>query len=252
MMTKIFILLFIFSVPAFAQNQRVVDNAGLLTPEEKTNLSLMTARIGLTYQFDLVIVTEKSIGKSPMDYADDFFDYEGYGFGEERDGCLFLQVTGERDYWFSSSGRAIKILDSYAGDKLEADVVKFLKEGNNYEAYRAFVLDWEEFLALEARGRHYNFFYRWNAALVAAAWLIAFGIGAIFILVWKKGMNTALPQTQAAAYIIPGSLSFMKKEDRFLHRTVSKIRRAQSSGSGGGGSHRSSSGRSHGGRGGKY
>ena len=78
-------------------------------------------------------------------------------------------------------------------------------------------------------------------------------IAFIIIQVWKKGMNTALVKTQAAAYLVPGSLSFKVKNDRFLYSTVTKTARPKNTGSGGsGGVHRSSSGRSHGGRGGRY
>jgi uncharacterized protein len=113
--------------------------------------------------------------------------------------------------------------------------------------------NWETFLSLEARGRSYNFFYQWNAVLVSVAWVIAFVIGFITIQIWKKGMNTAVSQTQAAAYIIPNSLNFKVRKDSFLYSTVTKTRReTQSSSGGGSGTHTSSSGRSHGGGGGKY
>jgi len=246
------LLILFLAVPAFGR-ERIVDAAGLLSAEEKENLLKLADSISTAYDFDLVIVTEKSIGSAePMDYADDFFDDNGYGLGTDRDGCLFLQVTRSRDFWFSTSGRGIKMLNQTAGDKLEADVVKFLKEDKPYEAYRAFFHAWETFLELDAKGRSYNFFHQWNMVLVSIAWLVALATGFIIVQIWKKGMNTALPQTHAAGYIIPGSLAFSEKKDIFLYSRVLKTKRQKSSSSGGGGSHRSSSGRSHGGRGGRY
>jgi len=245
------VLFFFFCVPAFGHD-RIVDNAGLLSVKEKEELQYMTDYIASTYNFDLVIVTEKNIGSTrPMDYADDFFDYNGYGLGEDRDGCLFLQVTESRDYWFSTSGRGIGILNSYAFNKLETGTVVHLKNNDPAAAYRAFILDWEEFLVLDAKGRHYNFFYQWNIILVSVAWLLALAIGFIIVQTWKSGMNTALLQTQAAAYMVAGSLVFTEKKDRFLYSTVSKSQR-QTENSSGGGIHTGSSGRSHGGGGGKY
>jgi len=231
--------------------ERIVDNAGILSAAQKGHLENYAASVAMIYNFDLVIVTERSIGNmNPMVYADNFFDYNGYG----QNGCLFLQVTGSRDYWFSTSGRGIEILNSTAEGKLETDTVKFLRESNYYEAYMAFLKNWELFLSLNAQGgRTYNFFYRWNLVLVAAAWLIALAIGFIIVQVWKAGMNTAIPQRAAAAYVIPGSLVFRVKKDSFLYSTVSKVRRqTQTTSSGGGGMHTGSSGRSHGGFGGKY
>jgi uncharacterized protein len=154
--------------------------------------------------------------------------------------------------WFSTSGRGINILNPYALQKLESETAKHLSQGNSYAAYRAFILAWDQFLSLEAKGRSYNFFYQWNLVLVLIAWLVAFGIGFFIVQIWKKGMNTALSQTQAAAYIVPGSLNFTAKNDRFLYSTVTKIKRQTESSTSGGGVHTSSSGRSHGGGGRKY
>jgi uncharacterized protein len=239
----------ILAVSAFAQ-ERIVDNAGLLNDSQKENLRRLTSAIFQDYSFDLVIVTERNIGNtSPMVYADDYFDYNGYS----PNGCLFLQVTESRDYWISTSGTGIKILNDYAFGKLEADTVKFLSAGNNYEAYLAFIQDWELFLSLDKNYRSYNFFYEWNYVLVAVSWVIAFLIGLIVVGVWKKGMNTALQQRAASAYTVPGSLAFKVKADNFLYSTVSRTRRqTQQGSSGGGGIHTGSSGRSHGGGGGRY
>ena len=251
----ILILLVLFS-PVFLFAQRVVDNAGLLSASEKAELEAHLAEIASTYNFDLVIVTENSIGGAePRTYADDFFDNNGYGLGNNRDGCLFLHVTGSRDYFFSTSGRGIKILNNAAFGKLESNVLRFLRNDDPAGAYRAFVNDWYKFLALDAKGRNYNFFHRWNAVLVLVAWVIALLIGLIAVQGWKAQMNTALPQKQAAAYMVPGSLAFTAQKESFLYSRESKAKTVSSSLSSSlaaGVGRVSSSGRTHGGRGGKY
>jgi len=255
-----FILSIIFvslSVPTVLTAQdRVVDNAGVLTAGEKQVLINKIAELSSKYKFDLVIVTEKSINKSYEAYADDFFDDNGYGFGSDRDGCLILQVTGDRYIQVSTSGRGIGILNSYAEDKLLTDAAKYLKANSYYGAYYSYLRNWETFLELDEQGgRSFNFFYQWNFVLVAAAWAIAFLIGFMVVHTWKLQMNTALKQTQANAYIIPGSLNFTQKTDRFLYSTVTKTARQTSSSGGGrsgGGMRTSSSGRSHGGGGRRY
>jgi uncharacterized protein len=262
MKTKLFKLclplLIVFFVPsAFASvydlQARIIDNAGLLNPQERASLLALISSAASTYNFDLVIITEKNIGASdPMQYADNFFDNNGYGLGQNKDGALFLLVTDSHDYWFSTSGRGIKVLNSTAGDRLENSVVKSLKEGNFYGAFSAFLVNWNEFLALDAKGRSYNFFYQWNAVLVLIAWVIAFAIGLIVVQIWKSGMNTALPQTEAAAYMVPGSLAFKEKKDSFLFCTITKTKLQTESSSSDRGVHTGSSGSSHGGRGGKY
>ena len=241
-----------FSAPLFGED-RLVDNAGLLDPSQAQTIREMLDRVSETYNFDLVIVTEKNIGSSrPMDYADDFFDYNGYGFGDDNDGCLLLQVAESRDYWFSTTGRGIGVYNEIAFDKVESLVLKNLKKDNYFEAYRAFIKTSEEFLKLDARGRSYNFLHYYSSVFLAVFWILSLLIGLIVVSVWKRGMNNALLKTQAASYIVPNTLSITERRERFLYSTVSKTARASSSSSGGGGSHTSSSGSSHGGRGGKY
>ena len=239
-----FVLMVLFTLTAFAQ---VIDNAGLLSQGQIASLEERIASIARTYKFDLVILTERNIGRSdPAQYADDFFDDNGYGQGPNRDGSLILQVTESRDYWFSSSGRGLEILNDTAFDKLEKDVVKYLREGMPFEAYQTFLSNWEEFLALDAKGRSYNFFHQWNAVLVIVSWVLALAIGIFTIVLWKSKMNTALAQTQANAYTVPDSLTYKEKKDRFMYSTVTKTKR-QTESSSSGGSRRSSRG-----RGGKY
>jgi len=260
MKAKVFIFSFLFllsALPLFSQDntrERVVDNAGLLTSYQKSRLMANLDSLSENYDLDLVIVTEYSIGTArPMDYADDFFDYNGYGLGGDRDGCLLLIVTDSRDYWFSTSGRAIKIVNPTAYKKMQSDALKSLRNNNYYEAFNSYAENWALFLSLDAIGRSYNFFYKWNTVITVIVWLIALLIGFIVVLVWKKSMNTALPQKLADAYIVTGSLNFNIKTDKFLYSVVTKTERSDDdSSSSGGGTHTSSSGRSHGGGGGKY
>ena len=237
----------------FAQ-ERIIDNAGVLSAIQKTALNSRINSISSKYNFDLVILTEKSVSDniSLIDYADEFFYNNGYGQGQNRDGSLFLQVTDSRDYCISNTGRGIKILNDYAFNKLESDMLKFLRSNNNYDAYNSFLSNWEEFLLLNTKwGRNYNFFYRWNIVLVIISWLIAFAIGAIVVASWKSKMNTAIAKTQASAYIVPGSLEFKVKNDTFLYSAVTKSARPENNSGAGGRTLTSSSGRSVG-RSGKY
>jgi uncharacterized protein len=251
------IMFLFFSVHAFSQSaapilapDRIADNAGLLSESEKEDLASLMYRIAAAYNFELVIVTEKSIGgASPRAYADNFFDNS---VGGARDGCLFLQVTESQDFYFSTSGRGGVILNPYAFKKLESDTVKHLAEDNSYAAFLAFIQSWDKFLKLEAKGRSYNFIYQWNIVLVIIAWLIAFAIACIIVSTWKWGMDTAMLQTMAAVYTVPGSLNFTEKKDNFLHSTVSKTKLQTQSSVPASGLRASSSSGSHGGGGGKY
>ena len=150
----------------------------------------------------------------------------------------------DRDYAFTASGRGDKILNSTAYDRLENDVVNYLKQDDFLFAFETFVSTWEEYLVLAAKGRSYNFFTHNNTFLVIAAWVVSLIIGLTVIVVWRSRMNTAIPQRHADTYMVPGSMNFTKRQDRFLYSTISRVRRSSSSSSSSGGSSRSSGGRS--------
>jgi len=240
------ISIFIFAVPVFSQN-RVIDNAGLLTEINKEILQNKITAMSSMHNMDFIIVTEASIGsESPMNYAESFFEKNGYGIGENKDGSLFLNVTGTRNIWVTTSGRAIRILNNVAENKILDDAEKNLQANNYYEAYYSFLTNWEEFLILESKRRNYNIIQKNNVYVIIGIWVLALGIAFIVIFYWKKQMNTAIGQTHAAAYIVPGSLSFTVKKDSFLYSNVTKVKRDKDSTS------RSGSGRSYGGGGRRY
>ena len=88
---------------------RLVDKAELLSDSEKTELLYTLDEISERQQVDVVVLTVPSLeGASPMEYADDFYDNNGYGFGDNHDGILFLISMEERDWYISTTeiGRA--------------------------------------------------------------------------------------------------------------------------------------------------
>ena len=82
-----------------ASMPRLVDGADLLTDSEEITLLSMLGEISERQMLDVVIVTTNTLeGKSPMAYADDFYDYNGYGFGASYDGVLLLVSMEDRDW----------------------------------------------------------------------------------------------------------------------------------------------------------
>ena len=75
----------VLSLCAYAERgPRLVDDAGLLDYDEFNDLTSRLDRISENQQIDVVIVTVDSTGnRSLEEYADDYFDYNGYGYGED-------------------------------------------------------------------------------------------------------------------------------------------------------------------------
>jgi len=217
------LIIFIISAPLFGLD-RVVDTVGLLSPAEAVSLKALLDKISLAYDFDMVVVSVRQTGNfEPIDFAAGFFEANDYGLGKNRDGCLLLVVTDMKVFWFGTSGRGKMILTPAASKKLENETFSSLEKGNFYDAFVAYANGWEEFLVLDAKGIKYNFLYKYNVVLVIIAWIVSLGIGFLIVMIWKKGMSTAIPKKQAVTYITPGSLSFAAQEDKFLYSTITKI-----------------------------
>ena len=93
------------SIPAEKLLPLVVDNAGLLSPDELDALEAKAERISETYRSDVAIVTVNSLGgKDIADFADDFYDYNGYGYGSTTDGVMLLVDMGSRNMHIVTTG----------------------------------------------------------------------------------------------------------------------------------------------------
>lgn len=97
-LTKKFMLLCIAilaSISLYAQ-AIVVDEAGVLSADEIAAFEGKLARFEQKTKSQAVVVIVPSLnGKSREAFADDYFDYNGYGYGEEKEGVLLLIATGD-------------------------------------------------------------------------------------------------------------------------------------------------------------
>ena len=93
----IFILVFpvmASEIPEERQKPLLVDEAGLLTEEESSELLNKLEDISQRYENEVGIVTVNSLeGKTAEAYADDYYDYNGYGYGE-KSGDGFVKYSG--------------------------------------------------------------------------------------------------------------------------------------------------------------
>lgn len=231
---------FILTVFAFAPTP-VSDNEQLLTDSEEADLTRIIQSLQADYGFDTMIVTVSSFnGKSAQSYADDYYDTMGGG----ADGVLFLLSLNQREWHISTCGRMQGVLSDRALMEIEDNVIWYLSEGLYYDGLVTFL----NMLPMYLEGS--------SAAEESddPNVLLSVGIGTIVagIAVWimRASMNTKRPQRSAVNYENEGSYHLRTHQDLFLYSNVTK--RAKPQDNGGSSTHRSSSGRSHGGRGGKF
>ena len=244
--------------------RRVEDGAELLTDEEEQTLIEKLDSISANQLLDVVVVTTNTTnGKSPMEYADDFFDYNGYGMGEDRDGVLLMIDMGQRDYWISTSGYGITAFTdagiAYIGDRIVGD----LGNGNYAEAFDVFADLCDDFVTQAKNGKPYDTSHMpkvpFNKGL--CFWIslfIGFVLSAIVNMILQTQLKTVAKENSAANYEKAGSLVVTHSHEsmrgrRVIHEVIESDSDDDTrSGGGGSSTHISSSGRSHGGGGGKF
>ena len=245
---------------ATSRGPRLVDEANLLSASEETALQLKLDEISEQLQFDVVVVTASSIGsRTPMEFADDYYDYNGYGYGDTHDGCLLLVSMADRDWWVSTCGYGEEALDSdYFVSFIENhDVVPALSDGDYDGAFNSFADYVNEFVTEAKENKPYSYSHRYDNAKSKAigaiiSVLIGLVISGIVTLSVKSKYTKAVRMNAGAGnYLVDGSLILHQSYDNFVTTSVTKTAK-ETSGSSSGGSHTSSSGSSHGGGGGKF
>ena len=267
--TFLALLLAVFTIsavpvlPAFAEENlsRVADFADLLSDSEESSLSDTLDEISERQQVDIVVVTVDSMeGESAEAYADDFYDYNGYGFGNERDGILLLVSMGERDWYISTHGYGITAVTDAGREYISDMIVDDLSTGYYADAFTSFAQLCDDFITQANNGEPYDvgnipqkpFSFVWNLVI---AFVIAFIISLIATGIMKGQLKTVESQSAADNYMKQGSMQLTKKNDLFLYRHVERRKKEEkdnSSSSGGSKTHTSSSGATHGGGGGKF
>lgn len=271
----VFVLVSILaSTGVLASNpNNVVDMLDYLTESEENALQSRIDTIKENFNLDTVIViTDNTEGKSSMEFADDYYDYNGYGLDSEYSGLLMLINMDIREVWISTTGKAIDIYTdsriynmvnnvtgylsnanyNAACNKFLDDVSKYAKSGVPEGQYR---VEGDPYSTLDSRQLS-NLSYFGKVSLLMSSWpvyiiaLIIAIIATVIVSHSSKGKVTISSRT----YEESGSFVLTEDTNQYIRETTTRTKIERSSGGGGSGSstHRGSSGRSHGGGGGRF
>lgn len=201
-----------------------------------------------------------------MEYADDYYDYNGYGFGPEKDGILFLISMEERDWYISTTGFGITAVTDAGREYMSEQFLEDLSEGEYAAAFTTFAELCDDFITQARTGEPYDVDNLpeepfWFAGNLVIALAIAFLISLIATGIMKGKLKSVRSQPAADSYLKKGSMKLTKEDELFLYKSVDRRERPKennsgstkaSTSSGGSKTHTSSSGRTHGGGGGKF
>lgn len=261
-LTVIFTLLFLIAslVTVFADRDLplLVDDADLLTDREERRINSELERISEDQECEVAIVTVYSLdGKTATEYADDFFDYNGYGYGDEDDGILLLVSMEDSDLAISTHGYGITAFTDKGLNYMADEFLPYLSSGDYEEAFLRYTELCDDLLTQARNGSPYgakNISRSSDSAEKSFSFsrmLISLAIGAVFALIitgiMKGKLKSVRFQPAATSYVKNDSLNITINRDLFLYRKVDRRAIPKNNSSSGSSVHRSSSGRSHGG-----
>lgn len=131
-------------VPLVDNSIKLYDFADLFTPEEEDRLNEKIQRYRETLSLDLVVVTtDDAAGLSAMEYADDFYDYNGYGLSEgsttseQNNGSLLLIDMDNRTVWMSTHMMAQTVYRDEMIEQILDAAFEYMPDGEYYQAMDA-------------------------------------------------------------------------------------------------------------------
>lgn len=252
------------SALVFGAKTLVFDEAGLLSNEQITSLETEANQLSESYNMDIVITTTNDAqGKSPREYADDYFDYGGFGVGTDFDGILFLIDMDNREAYISTSGIGIRYLTDERIERILDEVFESgLSDGDYYGATMGFLNGTRNYLQMGIPSDQYNepedavvpnklTFFDVLVGLIGGT-----TTGGIFYGTTKSKYKLRNPGN-AFSYRNNSIVNVVPSEDKLVdsivtNRIIPKPVNTNNSSSGRSSTHRSSSGRSHGGGGRKF
>ena len=259
------LMIFMSSIHVFAEKQLVYDDAFLFSDSQIQDLEDRANALSDEFNLDIVITTtDDAQGKSSRDYADDYFDYGGFGRGTEYDGILFLIDMDNREAYISTTGIGIRYLtDERIERVLDRVFDSGLSNGDYYGAAMGFLSKTEEYLVAGIPSNQHTVEEKEPNRITFIDVIIGLiggtGAGGLFYGGARSRYKMRNPGNPYS-YRNNSIVNLASKNDNLVdtivtHRVIPRPK--PSSGSGGGSSgrsttHRSSSGRSHGGGGRKF
>ena len=269
---------------AVSGQPRVFDQAGLFSETEIIQLEEKIAQCRKSTKMDVVIVSAYADGeRSAEEYADDYYDYGGFGVGKKASGVLLLyymdgpgQPGGE--CYISTTGTMINMLTDERIESILDDVYGDLGNRDFAGAAEHFLEDVKAYVKEGVESGQYTYdrdtgeivrYHSIRLYEVAIAMVIA-GILAGFVCLdikkrYAMKQSSREVSNSLQAYRADCAFHFSVAGDKMVNKYVRSvpIPRNTSSGSGGRGHsgsssagrstiHTSSSGRSHGGGGRRF
>lgn len=112
---------------------RLKDSANVLSMEERSSLSVKMDTASKKHKFDIAAVIIPSLdGKSDRNYAEEYFDKNELGYGQNADGILLLYALEERRMYICTSGSGTELLPRSYVDSILSTVQDLFSDKDYY------------------------------------------------------------------------------------------------------------------------
>ena len=229
-----------------ADGRLVHDEAGVLSDSDEAELELLLAEIGEKNSITVAASFLSSYdGYSIASFASDYYDEQGYGVGDKKDGVLFTVSFAESDWNICTNGKCYYAFTDSVLDEFENTVVGYLGSGNYAQAVREYASFCDDTMSSYGKLP--------VGGIIIGSLVVGFIIALITVSVMKAKLKSVRAQNYASNYVRADSLNLVESSDRFLYsRTIRTAKPKDDDDHHGSGSHSSSHGGSRGGRSGKF
>lgn len=258
----------ILNTPSVDETEKVYDFANLFSEDEEVEIYNKISDYISISNYDLAVVTINENNKTDeVSYADDFYDYNYFGFDESFSGLLFLIDMDNRVIYISTTGYGIKMYDDNRIDRIidvgyddlvngdyANSIIRMISK--TYDYYQAGFPESNENLIIDGS----DVYYDEDKTLIdylMPMFGISFIITLIVSLIMYNKTRLKIKSINTVSYLT--NERDINVQRQFIRSSVSRIPRntggssyGGSSRSGGSSYHSSSSGRSHGGGGRRF
>ena len=250
------VMMFVLTLGVCAESEyyRLQDIAALLTESENAEVLAKLDEVSERQGADIVILTVDAPeeGLTVEQDATEWYEYLGF----DKDGVMLYISMEDRDWYVLTSGFGITAITDAGIDYISDKFIDAMSEGNYIGAFNAFIKYTDEFITQAKTGKPYDVGnmpkapYNLGMSLVISL-VIGFIVAAIVTGMWKGQLKSVALQTRATSNMKKDSLYIEDSRDFFLYRTLDRVEKQRDS-DGGSSTHKSSSGNTYGGKGGKF
>ena len=256
--------------PSVDNSKKIYDLAEKLTEDEEEKLYNMAVSFSEEYKMGmvLVIIDENPYGVSDdytRIYSQDFYWYNGFGFGGNRDGIIFLIDLDNRYPYITTRGEATLVFDDARIDKMHDSAYDYLVSSDYYEAFSHYIKSASNYASagIPDSNKYYcvndnGDIYKCKEAPKSVNWIITIAVAVfgslISVFIHLRKYRGIVSATNANSYL--KKCEIVGSTDQFLSTFTSRVKvhhdTGGSSGHSGGSSISHGSGGSFGGGGGRH